>query len=183
MNEATTTTDGTAAARRTGRAARLVLAAALVLGAFLFMIGARGETHTTSTGGASSAPTTTVAAAAEGTPAREAAEGTPGHIETTAEQSSEKLLGVNIESGAIVASVTILSLMLAGLALARDDRTALWAGGAFCALAAVADLHEWRIQTDRSKAGLAVIAATVAVVHVTGAIAAAVAAREAMPKT
>ena len=118
---------------------------------------------------------------AEGTPAREAAEGAPGHVETAAEQSSEKVLGVNLESGAIVASVVIVSILLAGLVLARRHWAALWAAAGFCAVAAAADLHELRIQADRSKTGLAVIAATVAAIHVVGAIAGSVAARQSTP--
>ena len=217
--------------------ARLCLAAALVVGAVLFVIGTRGETHTTqanssaattttlpTTAASSSqatipsttaAPTTTTrppegspereaqergatatpptvespttlpgstvtstSQPAEGTPEREAAEGTPGHVETAAEQSNEKILGINPESGGIIAGVVIVSIALALLALVRRSRVALWVAAGFCALAAAADLHELRLQVDRSKTGLAVIAATVAAVHIIGAIAGAVASRQ-----
>ena len=44
-------------------------------------------------------PSTTAAVAAEGTPQAEAAEGASGRVETAAEQSGEKILGVNLEVG------------------------------------------------------------------------------------
>jgi len=127
---------------------------------------------------ATSAPAPSTTAASEGTPQREAAEGATGHVETASEQSSEKVLGVNPESGSIVASVVIASIVLAALTVYRRLRAVLWVAAAFCAFAAAADLHEVRMQIDRSKTGLAVVAATVAVVHVIGAFAGVVAARE-----
>jgi hypothetical protein len=108
-------------------------------------------------------PTT---AAGEGTPAREAAEGgsatASGHAETAAEVSSEKVLGVNLESGGMVVGVVVVSIVLAGLVLARRFRLVLWIAGGFCAMAAAGDVAELARQVDRSKNGLAVIARTVA---------------------
>jgi len=231
------------------RRARVLLGAALTIGAVLFVIGTRGETHaaaaptpstptstttvptqpspsstvaitepapaTTTTrppegspareaqerspttlpttvlppttlpatagAGATTSEPPTTAAAAEGIPAREAAEGASGHVETAAERSTETVLGVNLESGGIVASVVIVSIALAGLVVFRRFRAALWVATGFCALAAAADLHELRIQIDRSRTGLAVIAGSVAAIHVFGAIAGVVAAREPPP--
>jgi threonine/homoserine efflux transporter RhtA len=71
-----------------------------------------------------------------------------------------------------------VSIVLAGLVLARRSRIVLWIAGGFCGLAALADIPELTRQVDRSKTGLAVIAGTVAAFHVLGAVAGMVAARE-----
>ena len=102
-----------------------------------------------------------------------------GHVETAAERSDESVLGVNVESGGVVASVVIVSIALAGLVAFRRLRAALWVATGFCVLAAATDLHELRIQLGRSRTGLAVIAAIVAAVHALGAIFGVVAASEA----
>jgi hypothetical protein len=230
------------AQHRRASSARLLLVAALVIGAVLFVIGTRGEhqetaaitaapttstiaTPTSTTAAQTTlltgaATTVTTARPAEGTPAREAAEraarqpttsapavaavatppassttaaeGTPareateggstnagGHAETAAERSSEKVLGVNLESDGVVAAVVVVSIVLAGLVLARHLRTVLWIAGGFCGLAAAADVAELVRQVDRSKNGLAVIAGTVAAIHVVGAVAGMVAVRDA----
>jgi len=139
--------------------------------------------HPASTVPATTAPgPTATAGVGEGTPAREAAEGgspTAGsHIETAAERSNETVAGVNLESVGIVAGVVIVSILLAGLALARRFGMVLWVAAGFCALVAAADLAELARQVDRSRTGLAMIAAAVAVTHVVGVIAGTLAARE-----
>lgn len=160
---------------------RLVLAAALVVGAALFVVGTRGEHHTEP---AATAVTTTTAHAeassGEGssgeTTKEHAAESAVGesaasHGAETGTEKSEKILGVNLESTGSVVAVVVASVVLVGLVLARRSRDVLLAAIIFCALATLADIAELTRQLDRSNQGLAFVAALVAAAHLIGAVA------------
>ena len=161
------------------RSARLVLVAALIVGAVLFVVGTRSEhDHHAETPASSSATP-----AAEGSPEGEAAEhGSPSsatgaEVSESTGENDEKVLGIDLESGGIVAAVVVVSIALAGLVLSRPARVVLLAAAGFCALAAVADFIEMTHQIDRSETGLTIVAAAVGIIHLVGVIAGVVAAR------
>jgi len=83
------------------------------------------------------------------------------------------VLGLNVESPGLVVLGVAVSLVLAGLAWLRPHRALFIAVTAFAAAFVVLDVAEMFHQIDRSKTGLAVLAAVVALVHVLAALASA----------
>ena len=105
-----------------------------------------------------------------------------GHSETSTEhavESSETVLGLDVESPGLVALGVVVSLVLAGLAWLRPRRVLFIVVTAFAAAFAVFDVAEMLHQIDRSKTDHAVLAAVVALIHLLAALASAVGAASA----
>jgi hypothetical protein len=145
-----------------------VIAALLVVAAVLFVIGvtaesdedthrdepsAQGEEH--SEAGESAEVRADEAAAAD-----EEAETTEG-----TEGDEERVLGLDLESPGPVAAAVVLSVVLAALVLWRRDRRVLVVTAVVAGAFAVLDIVEVSHQLDEDNAGLAVLAATIAVLH------------------
>jgi hypothetical protein len=135
---------------------RWLLSALLVAAAVLFAIGvaaerAQGDHHDE------------VAAHVEGGEEHhdEAAESS-GH-------SDERTLGVVRESPAIVVTAVAVSLVLASLVWFRRDLWLLWTVVAVALVFAVFDVAEVVHQLDESRNGLALLAAIVALLHLSSA--------------
>ena len=168
---------------------RWLLSSLLIAGAALFAIGVAAErnatdTHTetgtetvntSETGTKATAPTGEVAEAGggevahidetigEGTaPKAEPAGEAAGHSES----SSETFLGLNLESTPLVIIAAAASTTLAVLNWRRNVRALLVATMAFALVLAVFDIAEVAHQIKESRAGLALLAATIALVHV-----------------
>ena len=171
---------------------RWLLSALLIAGAALFAIGVAAERNAndqhTETGietvntGESGAETTVSAGDAGGDeathPAETNGEGTaPTGVPTVegaghSESSSETILGVNLESTALVIVAAALSLALAALTWRRNIRVLLFATIAFAGVFAAFDIAEVVHQVKESRAGLAMLATAIALLHVTTAVAA-----------
>ena len=168
---------------------RWLLSSLLIAGAALFAIGVAAErnandTHTeTGTETANTAEPSTKAT----TPTGEAAEAGGGEVanadETNgqgtaptaepageaaghSESSSETLLGLNLESTPLVIIAAAASILLAVLNRRRNVRALLFATMAFAVVFAVFDIAEVAHQIKESRAALALLAATIALVHV-----------------
>ncbi len=89
-----------------------------------------------------------------------------GHLETT----SETVLGLNLESNALVIIAVAMSLALAVLTWFRNRRSLLLATTAFALVFAVFDIAEIAHQITESRAGLATLAAAIALVHLATAL-------------
>ena len=87
---------------------------------------------------------------------------TPGHSES----SSETVLGLNLESTPLVIVAAAASLALAALNWQRNLRPLLFATIAFAGLFAAFDIAEVVHQINESRAGLAILAAAIAFLHV-----------------
>ena len=165
---------------------RWLLSSLLITGAAMFAIGIAAERHAsahhTKTGTETASPAQTTApaaeaggdevshtdeAASEGTTHTETAGGeTTGHSES----SSETVLGLNLESNALVLVAIAVSLALAVLTWFRNRRALLFATMAFAVVIAVFDIAEVVHQIKESRGGLATLAATTALVHVATAL-------------
>lgn len=168
---------------------RWLLTSLLIAGAALFAIGVAAErnandthtetgTETANTGEPSTKATTPTGEAAEvgggevanadetngqGTaPTAEPAGETAGNSES----SSETLLGLNLESTPLVIIAAAASILLAVLNRRRNVRALLFATMAFAVVFAVFDIAEVAHQIKESRAALALLAATIALVHV-----------------
>ena len=168
---------------------RWLLSSLLIAGAALFAIGVAAErnandthtetgTETVNTGGpgtAATAPTGEAAEAGggevvhtdettgEGTaPTAEPVGEAAGHSES----SSETFLGLNLESTPLVIIAAAASVVLAVLNWRRNVRALLFATMAFAVVFAVFDIAEVAHQIKESRAGLALLAAMIALVHV-----------------
>lgn len=180
---------------------RWLLSALLIAGAALFAIGVAAERnavdhHTeTATEAPSAASTTTVHAESGGesgadettradtgsestTHAATAAGEPAGHSESSgetgghSESSSETVLGIDVESNVLVAVALVISLALAVLTWRSNRRGLLFTTAAIAIVFAVFDIAEVVHQTKESRTGLAVLAVSVAMVHLVTAAAA-----------
>ncbi len=142
---------------------RWLLSALLIVGAALFAIGVAAE-HSANDHHAAGV-TTHVEGPSEGAEAAASDEG-------SAEHASEKVLGVDIESGVLVAVAVALSLALAFLTWRTNGRLVLLTTIAFAALFALLDIAEFVHQIKESRAGIAVLAAIIALVHAWATVAA-----------
>jgi hypothetical protein len=140
---------------------RRAIALLLIAAAALFVLGVRAEgdegTHTDE-------PRGEAAESTEGEEVTEAAEGAE-----EGEEREETVLGPDLESPLLVGAAVVVSILLAGLALARDRRLLLTVtvfAGAF----AVLDIAEVIHQLDEDNTGPAVLAAVIAVVHAGAAL-------------
>ncbi len=95
-------------------------------------------------------------------PGREA----PGHSET----STETVLGLNLESNALVIVAVAMSLTLGALAWFRNRRRLLLATVAFAVIFAMFDIAEVAHQLTESRSGLATLGAAIALVHLATAL-------------
>ncbi len=168
---------------------RWLLSSLLITGAALFAVGVDAErnvndTHTeirTETANTGEPGTEATAPAGE---AAEAGGGEVAHTDETsgegtaptaepagaaaghAESSSETFLGLNLESTPLVIIAAAASLALAALTWRRNVRALLFATMAFAVVFAVFDIAEVAHQIKESRVGLALLAATIALVHV-----------------
>ena len=135
-----------------------LLTSLLIAGGALFAIGIAAErnasAHHTETGTEAANPTEV-----------------PGG-ETTAhsDTSGETVLGINLESNALVAVAVAVSFALAALNWLRNRRNLLFATMAFVLVFVVFDIAEVGHQLKESRAGLAVLAAAIALVHLATAL-------------
>ena len=168
---------------------RWLLSSLLIAGAALFAIGVAAErnandTHTeTGTETANTAEQGTAATSPTGE-AAEAGVGEVSHTDETSgegtapiaepageaagnsESSNETFLGLNLESTPLVIIAAAASLALAAFTRRRNLRALLFATMAFAVVFAVFDIAEVAHQIKESRAGLALLAATIALVHV-----------------
>jgi hypothetical protein len=89
-----------------------------------------------------------------------------------AEQSSEKILGINPEATGLVVAAVLLSLLLAALMLTLSSPVAAAVTALAMAAFAGLDIFELAHQLHESHSGLAALAATVGFVHLLTAAAA-----------
>ena len=147
---------------------RWMLSSLLIAGAALFAIGIAAERqanadHTK----APSEVTHTDETTGEGTTNTEAPGGeATGHSES----SAETVLGINLESNTLLIVAAAVSLALAALTWLRNRRGLLFATMAFALAFAVFDIAEVAHQLEGSRAGLAILAAAIALVHVATAL-------------
>lgn len=164
---------------------RWLLSSLLVAGAAIFAIGITAERHAiarhTETGTEAVNPALTTVqspppgeaggdetthtdeTASEGTTHIETQGGqTPGHSES----SAETVLGLDLESNALVIVAVAVSLALAALTWFRNRRGLLFATMVFAVVFAVFDVAEVVHQIKESRSGLATLAAAIAVVHI-----------------
>ena len=170
-----------------------LLSSLLIAGAALFAIGVAAErnandTHTeTGTETANTAEPGTEATAPTGE-AAEAGGGEVAHTDQTtgeatapiaepageaaghSESSNETFLGLNLESTPLVIIAAAASLALAAITRRRNLRALLFASMAFAVVFAVFDIAEVAHQIKESRSGLALLAATIALVHVVIAV-------------
>jgi hypothetical protein len=113
----------------------------------------------------------------------------PGHVEgavsgeVTHTDSSEKLLGIDPESVGLVIVAVIVSLSLATAVWLRPDLGGLlWLAALAMAVFAALDLREFIHQLDESRTGLAVLVASVTLLHAGAAVIALRLARSSEPK-
>jgi len=165
--------------------ARLVTAALLIASAAVFATGAVLEHHTlgggsrpaqqhetgTRPGAAGEHPGTTEPDSGPSEAGQPGA-GREGSAGPAAEQHSETLLGINPEATSLVAATVALSLLLAALILTVGSPL-LAISVALVMLAFTAlDIRELTHQLNESHAGIAALAATVAMLHLAAGAAA-----------
>lgn len=164
--------------------ARQVIAGLLITAAALFVIGVSAEgnedTHTDE-------PTSEAAETNQREEATEAAgEAAEAHAENEAGKQSEAreqqeaaeegekdeqvVLGLDPESPLLVGAAVVVSILLAGLTLARRDRRLLLTVAVFAGAFAVLDAAEMVHQLDEDNTGLAVLATVIAVLHAGAAL-------------
>jgi hypothetical protein len=143
------------------------IAVALILAATaLFVVGIilernTGEHHSESMARAQESPEEHAVEAGEEAPA--------GRETESGGESDEKVLEINLESTPFVILAVIGSLALAALVWFGRDRWMLILVAVAMVAYAVFDISEVFDQVDRSEAGIAVIAAAVAVLHLAAA--------------
>ncbi|MEY2523848.1 MAG: hypothetical protein QOJ66_2413 [Ilumatobacteraceae bacterium] len=160
---------------------RWLVGVLLIAAATLFAIGASAERNNDVHRDEAAVVTTTVGegtAPAEGSEAAEAAEAagtnaTADNLTETGESADEKVLGINLESTPLVVLAVIASLALAVATWRSNNKLLLLITAAFAAVFAILDIAELVHQINRSKAGLAVLAAIIAIVHAGAALLAA----------
>ena len=96
---------------------------------------------------------------------------TAGHNEgAEASETSEEILGVNLESTPLVGLAVIISVALAAATWRSDRKLILLVTALFAAAFAVLDVAEFSHQINESAATIAVIAAIIAVLHAAAAL-------------
>ncbi len=147
---------------------RWLVSVMLIVGAALFAIGASAERHNHNDhDGAPAAVATTGEGtlAAEGSEGAEAAEAAGKATSEVGESADEKVFGINLESTPLVVLAVIVSLILAVATWMSNHKLVLSVTAGFTAVFAVFDIAELVHQIDRSKAGLAMLAAIIAFIH------------------
>jgi hypothetical protein len=170
-------------ARITTAALLLISAAAFAAGAALERAGTSSDSHATSTPAAvhsetAAGPSTASSEPTSSTTEGPAGESTPGPGEASTAHSSETLFGLNPEAPTLVALGVLVSVALAALVLLHRSRLV----GAVVTVSMLAftalDVREILHQVNESHRGLAAVAATVAVLHLGAALAAAATLRQ-----
>lgn len=135
---------------------RWLLGALLIAAAALFAVGAASEKsgHTENS--------TTVESAEHNESGEQAVP-----VEST--ETSEKVLGLNLESTPLVVLAVAISVALAVATWLTQHKLVLLTAGLFAIAFAVLDIAEFVHQVDKSAAGLAVLAAIIAVLHLAAA--------------
>jgi hypothetical protein len=145
---------------------RSLLAALLVVAAVLFAIGSAVERNQESGGGEASAtatesqPESGVETGSEGAGAQG---GDAAHAESGG--GSEDLLGINPESTGLVIVAIACTVLLAAAVWFRPIPVVLLAVVAFGLVFAALDVRELVHQVNESRAGIAVVAAVLTVLH------------------
>ncbi len=168
------TPDKTGATRLGADRRRILIALLLAASGLLFFVGTRIEAHT---GGRQEQGGHVEHPAESGGGHEQSEGGAPSHVEgeTTSEptaeaghsESSEKVLGLNLESLPFAIAVTAISILLAVLVAFTASRAVIVAVVGISAGAAVFDVLEVVHQLDQSKPSLAVVAALVLALHTT----------------
>lgn len=153
---------------------RVSMAVLLLLGSAVFAIGVAversdGDHHQESTSQELGAP--------EGSEGREAAErrGRVEAAESSGDESSEEVFGINTESTGVVVAAVIISLLLALAALLVRSPLVLGLIVVVVLGAIAFDVREVMRQVDESRTDVATLAALTAVLHMLTAIVAVVA--------
>ena len=135
---------------------RWLLGALLIAAAALFVIGVAQES------GSHSEKTVSTEPAEQ----NESGEGA-GHAEAT--ESSEKVLGLNLESTPLVVVAVAISVALAVATWRTNGKLVLLIVGLFAVAFAVLDIAELAHQVNKSATGLAVLAGVIAALHLAAA--------------
>ena len=163
---------------------RWLLSSLLIAGAALFAIGVAAERNANDSHAGTEAANTAEPGTETTVPTGEVAEAGGGEVAHTdvttgegaapvvepaghSESSSETFLGLNLESTPLVLIAAAASLALAALNWRRNVRALLFVTIAFAVVFAVFDIAEVAHQIKESRAGLALLAATIALLHVT----------------
>ena len=153
---------------------RWVLSSLLIAGAALFAIGVAAERNAADTH--TETGTETVQTEGTGHTEESGGEETP-HTEQPAteqaghtEASSETVFGVDLESTTLVIVAAIASIALAVLTWRMNRRLLFLATVAFAAVFAIFDIAELVHQIQESRAGIAALAAAIAVAHIGAAL-------------
>lgn len=138
---------------------RWLLGALLIAAAALFAIGAASEKsgHSEKSGSVESAQH------------NESGEGANPAESTVTSESSEKVLGLNLESTPLVVVAVAISVALAVATWRSNLKVVLLVAGLFAIAFAVLDIAEFVHQINKSAAGLAALAAIIAVLHAAAA--------------
>ena len=145
-----------------------IVAALLVLGAALFVVGVvveHGSHHEESVATPAPAPAESGESASHDEAAERAATGTQTAESHGESGADEKILGLDVESPALVSLGVAASLILAILVWWRPRPLVFVAVAVAAAAFVVLDVAEVAHQLDRSEGGLAALAVLVAVVH------------------
>ncbi len=134
-----------------------LLGALLIAAAALFAIGAASER-------ASHSETSESVESAE----HSEAGGEEAHVDSA--ESSEKVLGLNLESTPLVVLAVAVSVALAAATWRTDNKLVIGIAGLFALAFAVLDVAEFVHQIDRSAAGFAALAAVIALLHASAAV-------------
>jgi hypothetical protein len=147
------------------------IAALLAVAALLFVIGVTLEAGEDTHAGEPAAEATAHREPNEAaeTTRGEAVERVEGTGSGAPEAGEERVLGIDVESPRLVTAAVVVSLLLAVLVWRRSDRRLLIVVAALAAAFAVLDVAEVIHQVDGGRAGLAVLAAIIAAVHVAAA--------------
>ncbi len=140
---------------------RWLLGTLLIAAAALFAVGiaTEGDVHRDRVAGA------------ESTRHDEATERAEAGGQAEIAETGERILGINLESTPLVVLAVVLSVGLAVATWRRDHRLVLLAAAAFAAGFAVLDVAEFSHQLRRTAGTIALIAATIAVLHAAATIA------------
>jgi hypothetical protein len=157
----------------------LVAAALLVAATILFVVGTTIE-RSQATSAELQEASPVEQSAGEAVEHREAEEtetkasptGEAGEEQASEGEAGEELLGINPESAGLTAIVALLSLVLAGLLVARPSRGLLVAVAVVGLVFAALDAREAVHQANESNGGLLVLAALTGLLHLGVAVAA-----------
>lgn len=153
---------------------RWLLSSLLIAGAALFAVGVATERNALQRSGETSTQTLQTpesghAAESSGEQATRAEQPGTEQVSHT-ETSTETVLGVNLESTALVIVAAIAAIALAVLTWRLNLRWLLLATAAFAAIFAAFDIAELAHQIKESRAAIAALAALIALVHVATAL-------------